>query len=93
MQRRTFIKCLNKQRKIYNLSIEAVIGWCIGLVLGLSQGLLWGIGAAAVGLSIGAWVGKLIYKGNLQRLMYWHLPYTKIWLKPNIPNSADREEL
>ncbi len=93
MQKRTFIPCLNKQRKLYNLSIESIIGWFIGLVLGLTQGLLWGIGMGAIGMSLGSWIGKLLYKGKVQRFIYWHFPYTKYWLDRNAPNSSDREEL
>lgn len=94
MKQRVFIRCLNKQRKIYNFNLGALIGCGFGmLVVGIGKGLIWGLGAGAVGLSIVGGIANAIYSGELQRLMYWHLPYAKYWLSPYISESAQREEL
>lgn len=94
MKRRTFIPCLNKQRKIYNFSIGALIGCIVGFVLcGLSKGILWGLGGAALGFSLGNWVAAMWFLGYLQRFLYWNLPYAKDWLSKNIPESSEKEEL
>lgn len=91
--RRRFIACLNKERKIYNYSIGSLAGAVIGFALGVSKGLFWGLGAGAIGLTLGRWIGNLLYRGILQRFAYRHLPYTKDWIDKKVPDSADREEL
>jgi O-antigen/teichoic acid export membrane protein len=94
MKRRTFIPCLNKQRKIYNFSIGSLIGCVVGFALcGLSAGILWGLVGAALGFSFGNWLASAWFLGYAQRFIYWNFPYAKDWLGKNIPESSDKEEL
>ncbi len=94
MKRRTFLLCLNKQRKFYNFSIGGVVGCAsCALIFGLPKGVIWGLAAGAIGFVVGNWTSRALYYGDLQRGMYWYLPYAKIWLSPNVPESSEREEL
>lgn len=94
MNQRKFIKCLNKQKKIFNWSIGAVVGGGISLfVFGLAKGLLWGIGASAIGFGFGNWFSSKWHKGNIQRALYWNMPFAKGWLSKNIPESSEIDEL
>ena len=94
MKKRTFIPCLNKQRKLYNFSIGSLIGCGIGVSLvGLSKGVIWGLGAGGIGFAFGNWISNSMYNGGFQRFLYWNLPYGKDWLSRNIPESSEKEEL
>jgi hypothetical protein len=94
MKRRTFIPCLNKQRKLYNFSIGSLIGCAIAMVLVVpSKGVLWGLGAGAVGFVFGNWLSNSLYTGAFQRFLYWNLPYARDWLSRNISESCEKEEL
>jgi len=94
MKRRTFIPCLNKQRKLYNFSIGSLIGCAIAVILvGVSKGVIWGLGAGAVGFAFGNWISNSLYSGALQRFLYWNFPYAKDWHSRNIPESSEKEEL
>lgn len=94
MKRRTFIPCLNKQRKIYNFTIGSLVGCVVGFVVcGLSKGILWGLGGAGVGFSLGNWLAGMVFKGDLQRFIYWNFPYAGDWLGKNVPESSEKEEL
>lgn len=94
MKRRTFIPCLNRQRKIYNFSVGSLIGCVIGFVIcGLSKGILWGLAGAGIGFSLGNWIAGMVFKGYLQRFLYWNFPYAKDWLGRNVPESSEKEEL
>jgi hypothetical protein len=55
--------------------------------------LFWGIGAGATGFTLGGWISKQWFLGNLQRSIYWKLPLPKIWLDKNTPLSSNRKEL
>lgn len=92
--RRRFIACLNQPRKLYNFSSGAVIGAVGGLVIvGLAAGLLFGLASSVLGLVMGNWLSEQLYRGSLQRFIYWHCPYARYWLASNIPDSAARNEL
>lgn len=94
MNRRTFIPCLNKQRKIYNFSFGSLFGCALGFTIcSLIKGILWGLAGAGIGFSIGNWLAELVYRGVVQRFIYWNFPYAKDWLGRNVPESADQEEL
>lgn len=94
MKRRVFITCLNKERKIFNFNLGTLIGAVVGFVIvGLSKGMIWGLGAGAVGFSIGSWISESIFKGYFQRFLYWNFPYPKDWISRNVPESSDKEEL
>jgi len=94
MKRRTFIPCLNKQRKLYNFNIGSLIGCAVGtILLGLSKGILWGLGGAAIGFVFGNWISNALFLGYMQRFIYWNFPYPKDWLSKNIPESSEKEEL
>ena len=92
--RRRFIPCLNQQRKIYNYNYGSIIGALFFLVfIAVIKGTLWGLGAAGIGFAVGGWVSNQWHLGNIQRNLYWHLPYAKKWLDGNISESSDINEL
>ena len=94
MSRREFIDCLNSEPKAFNCNFGSLIGGGISLaLLGFSKGLFWGFGAGIIGFIIGGWVSRQWFLGNLQRKIYWSLPFASIWLDKNIPPSSNRREL
>lgn len=94
MQRRYFIPCLNKEPKFYNFNYGTIAGGAIfGVFVGLAMGFLWAVFAGGIGASIGSWVSKEYFKGNLQRAIYWHLPYLRLLVDKNIPDSSNIHEL
>lgn len=94
MTRRIFIPCLNKEPKLYNFSYGTLIGGALCTIfVGISKGVLWGLGAGGIGAFIGGWISKELYKGNLQRAFYWYFPYSKELIDRNIPDSSNTHEL
>lgn len=94
MSSRIFIDCLNQEPKAYNCSIASLI--CGGIMLvffGAIKGLFWAAGAGAAGFIVGAFLGKEWFAGNLQRNIFWHLPFASIWLENKAPPSSARTEL
>ena len=88
MARRVFTKCLNQELKIFNFSVGSLIGGGILVVLvGLSKGLMWGMGAGVIGFMIGRWLSKQWFLGQIQRKLYWYLPFEKIFIDKNTPPS------
>ena len=94
MSRREFIDCLNKERKAFNCNFGSLIGGGVLLALfGFGKGLFWGLGAGTAGYLIGGWISRQWFLGNLQRSIYWQLPFANIWLDKNTPLSSNRREL
>ena len=94
MSKRIFIDCLNKEPKAFNCNFGSLIGGVVNLVLfGFGQGLFWGIGAGAIGFVVGKWISNQWFLGNLQRNIYWQLPFASVWLDKNSPASSNRNEL
>lgn len=91
---RRFARCLNKQRKIYNLPYGSLIGGGGGLLFGgVMGGMIFAIIFGSVGFGIGLWLSNALFRGRLQRYCYWHFPYTRDWIARNIPDSGNRYEL
>jgi len=91
MTRRVFIKCLNAEPKIFNCNLGSLIGAVVLLTLfGLSKGLMWGLGGSAIGLTIGGHVSRQWFLGDFQKKLYWHVPYQKLWIDKNVPESHNR---
>jgi hypothetical protein len=94
MSSREFIDCLNKEPKAFNCNYGSLIGGGILLtLLGFSKGLFWGFGGGVAGFVMGGWISRQWFLGNLQRKMYWQLPFANIWLSSNAPSSSNRREL
>ena len=94
MSRREFIDCLNKEPKAFNCNFGSLIGGASMLGLfAFTQGLFWGLGAGAVGFTIGGWVSRQLFLGKLQSSIYWKMPLASIWLDKNAPLSSNRKEL
>jgi hypothetical protein len=94
MNQREFIDCLNKEPKAFNCNFGSLIGGGIMLaLLGFSKGLFFGLGAGVAGFIIGGYVSRQWFLGNLQRKIYWQLPFANIWLDRNAPASSMRKEL
>lgn len=92
MSRRVFNNCLNLERQAFNLSYGSLIGAALaGIIAGAAWGLLYGFGGCGAGFVIGGWLSRQWYAGNLQRHLYWHLPYSKYWLNKEVPESHHRQ--
>jgi hypothetical protein len=92
MTRRVFNNCLNLERKAFNFNYGSIIGGAIaGIIPGISSGLMYGFGGGAIGFMVGGWLSKQWHLGNLQRNLYWHLPYARYWLDREVPESHHRE--
>ena len=94
MSRREFIDCLNNEPKAFNCNFGSLaVGIVMLALFGFTKGLFWGLGAGAVGFTLGGWLSKQWFLGNLQRSIYWKIPLPKIWLDKNAPLSSNRREL
>ena len=94
MSRREFIPCLNRQPKIYNLAMVGVVGGVCGFaVIGLAKGILFGLAGGRVCFAFGSWLSGMMFRGYMQRFLYWNLPFAKEWLCKNIPESSNKEEM
>jgi hypothetical protein len=92
MSRRIFTNCLNQELKAFNFSIGSIIVGGIFLILfGVSHGVMWGLGAGAIGFRTGEWLSTQWFLGQIQRKMYKHLPGAKIFISSNIPASHQRK--
>ena len=92
--RRVFIDCLNKEPKAFNCNYGSIAaGVTLLAVFGLGKGLFWGGGAGAIGFVIGGWLSRQWFLGNIQKAMYWKLPFANIWLDTKAPQSSQRREL
>ena len=88
MTRRVFTKCLNNEPKAFNFSIGSIVGGVSLLALfGFGKGLMWGIGFGAIGFTVGGWISKQWFLGNIQRKLYWHLPSSRLLIDKNCPES------
>lgn len=92
MTRKVFNNCLNKERKIYNISYAALIGAAgCAFLPGITWGLMHAFCGGAIGFIVGGWLSQQWHAGNLQRKLYWHLPYGKYWIDKEVPESHHRE--
>ena len=94
MNERVFTKCLNHERKYWNRSLGSIVlGVLMFALVGLWQGLMWGLGSGAIGFVVGGMISKHWYLGLIQRKLYWNLPLAKTIVDRNTPDSSDRELL
>lgn len=92
LQIRVFNTCLNKERKVFNCSFPALIVGGVMLTLtGIRFGIVFGLVAAGVGYLLGTYLGKCWHKGELQRYLYLHLPFARLWLDQVAPDSHLRK--
>ncbi len=92
MARRDFNNCLNKEHKAYNCSIGSLLfGGIFFSIFTLIKGFLWGIGGSAIGFMLGRFLSKHWHEGNIQRSVYWHLPFVKALVDSNMPESHHRK--
>lgn len=91
MARRIFTNCLNQETKAFNCSIGSIVGGgTLLIVLGLSEGLMFGLGGAVIGFTTGGWISRQWFLGNIQRMMFWYFPAGKFLIDKNIPESYHR---
>lgn len=94
MARRVFSKCLNEEAKIYNCSYGSLfIGGFTLLVVGLMKGIVWGAAFSVGGFFLGNFLSREWYLGNIQRFIYWRLPFAKILIDKNMPESHHRHTM
>ena len=92
MARRKFSTCLNLEPKLYNFSIGAIIGGGVMLSLfGVGKGLMWGLGAGAIGFGVGGYLSKQWFLGQMQRKLYWNMPWADKVVDKNTPPSDLRQ--
>lgn len=91
MERVKFNNCLNKQIRLWNISIGSIVGAGVfGAAILCFKGVLWAFAAGAVGFAAG---GMLLNKwelGIIQRWLYWHLPISKAVIARSLPESYVR---
>lgn len=91
MERVRFNKCLNKEIRFFNISIGTIIGaLAIGLLVWSLKSLLYGVGGGVVGGIYGGYLMKLYMLGDLQRKLYWQLPYSEKMVSKHLPRSHHR---
>lgn len=94
MTRRTFNSCLNKEQRIYNFSVGSIACAALAfLFVGLAKGIVWGIGAAVGGYVLGDLLSKQWHEGNMQREIYWRIPFAKYYVDKNMPESHHRKTM
>jgi hypothetical protein len=92
MARRVFTSCLNQEPKAFNSPIGGIACGGVLLVLfGVGKGLMWGMGGGVAGYTIGSWLSKQWFLGQIQRKLYWYLPGQKLFIDKNIPESHHRK--
>jgi hypothetical protein len=84
-------RCLNAKAKFYGLSTFGVIvGAFIMALVWMAFSMPFGIIATMPGYVVGHTVGVMWYKGTLQRLVYWHLPLSRLFGGKSLPPSYNR---
>jgi len=85
-------RCLNTALKFYGLSSFGVI------VGGLAMSLVWlmlsmpfGIITSMPGYGAGHAFGMMWHKGIVQRIIYWHLPISRLLGGKSFPPSYNRK--
>lgn len=88
MERVRFNKCLNKENKYFNFSAWGLVtGGVCGFIAMLAENLLWGAGVGVGGYYIGSYLGLEWHNGNIQRLIYWYLPFGRFLISLEVPPS------
>ncbi len=91
MERVRFNNCLNKPVRFWNISIGSIIGGIsCGLIILCFKGVLWSFLASAIGFAIGGWFMDKWWFGIIQRWLYWHLPFGRLVISTNLPESHIR---
>jgi hypothetical protein len=91
MQIVNFNKCLNKERKLYGLSYDGVLGaGIIGLCFWTKFGMTTGMICSAIAYTFCAYYANLWHIGSLQRFIYWNLPIKALLGNKYLPESYRR---
>ena len=91
MEQITLNRCLNREAKLYGLSYLGVIGGGMTcLLVWLKFGMTIGIISSTIGYGLSAYVGKRLHSGELQRFIYWHLPFKGMFGGKYLPESHKR---
>ena len=91
MERTGFNKCLNLENKYFNLSVWGlVVGSICGITAMMIENLIWGVGIGVGGFYLGSYLGEEWHKGNIQRMVYWHLPFGHLLISFETPPSHER---
>jgi len=91
MERIILNKALNKEVKLYGLSYLGIMGACaIGIIVWMCLGMIFGILGFGVGYTISACVARHWHNGDIQRVLYWHLPASRLFGGKYLPESHKR---
>ena len=92
MERVKFNNCLNKQERLWNISISSITGGIsLGLIILCFKGVLWAFVGGSLGFAIGGWFTHKWRFGIIQRWLYWHLPVSRIVISEHLPESYVRQ--
>lgn len=84
-------KALNKEVKLYGLSYLGMAGAvAIGAALWLYFSMLFGIFGLAVGYGLSSVIARYWHSGSIQRVLYWHLPVSRLFGNKYLPESHKR---
>lgn len=84
-------RALNKEVKYYGLSYLGIIGASvIGLAIWIRFSMTFGILGFILGYGIAAIAAKAWHCGNIQKVMYWHLPSKGLFGGRYLPKSHHR---
>ena len=91
MERIILNKALNKEIKYYGLSYLGMLGACvIGAAIWAYLGMIFGILGLGVGYMFAAYIARYWHSGSIQKVLYWHLPTSRLFGSKYLPESHKR---
>lgn len=91
MQPTEINSCINKEVTIWGLKLFGlIIGGVFGVVVMVRYDFTFSIAGIAAGYMAGSYLSNYLYKGKLQRWIYWHLPVGKLLGGAMLPASWKR---
>lgn len=83
--------CINKEVTVWGLKLFGlVIGGIFGVFVMIKYDFTFSIAGIAAGYVAGSYLSSYLYKGKLQRWIYWHLPVVKLLGGNILPPSWKR---
>ena len=84
-------RCLNRETKLYGFSYLGVIGGALTYLLAWFKfGMTVGIISTPIGYGLSAYVARRLHSGELQRFVYWRLPFKGMFGGKYLPESHKR---
>jgi hypothetical protein len=84
-------RALNKEIKYYGLSSLGLMGAVfIGVIIWMYLGMVFGILGVAMGYAVSSYAARSWHSGDIQKVMYWHLPSHRLFGNKYLPESHKR---